>query len=236
GMLDNNVIIITGAAGALGVAVSYKFVELGARVALVDRAADRLDQNCGTLKEKGALLIGSVDGTKAEDAESMATQVREHFGQIDGLVNIVGGFWSGTPVHESPEDRWDFMFNLNAKSTFLASKAVIPHLIENGGGKIVNIGAKGGLTAPANQGAYGASKSAVLRLTEAMSAELKDHLINVNAVIPSILDSEANRKAMPQADPDKWVTPDALADVIAFLCSDQARAIHGALIPVYNRN
>ena len=141
----------------------------------------------------------------------------------------------GEKVHETSAENWDFLLGLNAGSLLGIAAAVVPHLIERGGGRIVTIGAGAAREGAARMGAYCASKSALIRLTEAMSAELRDHDINVNCVLPSIIDTPDNRAAMPDADASRWVKPEALADVIAFLTSDAARAIHGAAIPVSGR-
>ncbi len=156
----------------------------------------------------------------------------DSFGRIDVLCNIAGGFRMGHPVHETPEDTWELMLDLNAKSVIHTARAVVPGMIAAGYGKIVNIAALAGLAGKANMGAYSAAKSAVIRLTESMSAELRDKGINVNCILPSIIDTPQNRADMPGADPRRWVAPEALAEVVLFLASDAARAIHGAAIPV----
>ena len=138
----------------------------------------------------------------------------------------------GQAVHETPEDTWELMLGLNAKSVINCARAVVPGMLAAGRGKIVNIAALAGLSGKANMGAYSASKSAVIRLTESMSAELRDRGINVNCILPSTIDTPQNRADMPKADPRRWVAPEALADVVLFLASDAARAIHGAAIPV----
>jgi NAD(P)-dependent dehydrogenase (short-subunit alcohol dehydrogenase family) len=152
--------------------------------------------------------------------------------RIDILCNIAGGFRMGHPVHETPDETWDLMLGLNAKSVVHCARAVVPGMLGAGHGKIVNIAALAGLSGKANMGAYSASKSAVIRLTESMSAELRDKGINVNCILPSTIDTPQNRADMPKADPRRWVAPEALADVVLFLASDAARAIHGAAIPV----
>jgi NAD(P)-dependent dehydrogenase (short-subunit alcohol dehydrogenase family) len=154
------------------------------------------------------------------------------FGRIDALCNLAGGFQMGDRVHEIPADRWAFMMELNAGSVLRMSHEVVPHMLRAGGGKIVNIGAFSALAGKAEMAAYIAAKSAVIRLTESMAAELRGRGINVNCVLPSVIDTPQNRAAMPKADPAKWVAPAALADVILFLCSPAARAIHGAALPV----
>ncbi len=174
-----------------------------------------------------------TDLTQEEAVAEMVAHVLQRYGRIDGLVNIAGGFHSGEPVHETPLEIWDRMLGINALTTFLTSRAVLPHMIAQGYGKVVNIGGRVALEGKKNMAAYSVSKTAVLRLTESMSAEVKGHGINVNCVLPGTIDTPANRQAMPNADFSRWVQPEALADVILFLLSDAARAIHGAAIPVY---
>lgn len=234
--LENKVAIVTGAAGALGSSVARRFAEAGARLALVDIKPDRLLDCCGPLRDEyGAKLFGNTDVTAKQSVQRLAGLVLDEFGRIDVLVNIAGGWRGGTPVYETEPETFDFLMNLNAKSVLLMAGAVAPHMIEQGSGKIVSISASAGLKAQAGNSAYAASKAAVIRITEALSAELKSHNINVNCVLPSTIDTEANREMMPKADFDKWVAPEALADVLLFLASDASRAIHGAAIPVYGR-
>ena len=156
----------------------------------------------------------------------------ERHGRVDVLCNIAGAFRMGKPLHQTTDEDWDFLFDANAKTVLNMSRAVVPAMIANGGGKIVNVGAYAALKGAAQMGAYVASKGAVIRITETMAAELRDKNINVNCVLPSIIDTPENRAAMPKADPRRWVSPQDLAAVIVFLASDAARAIHGAAIPV----
>jgi len=168
----------------------------------------------------------------AQSVQAAVDQVRQRFGRIDVLCNLAGGFRMGAPVHETSDKDWDFLFNLNARTVLNMAKAVVPGMIKSGGGKIVNVGAYAAQKGAARMGAYIASKSAVIRLTETMAAELREQNINVNCVLPTIIDTPENRAAMPDADPRKWVAPQDLAAVVLFLASDAARAIHGAAIPV----
>ncbi|MGE5130615.1 MAG: SDR family oxidoreductase, partial [Sphingomonadaceae bacterium] len=135
-------------------------------------------------------------------------------------------------VHETSDQTWDFLFDLNAKSLLHAARAVVPHMLAAGGGKVVTIGAFAAQKGAAHMGAYAAAKSAVIRLTESMAAELREKNVNVNCVLPTIIDTPENRAAMPAADPGRWVAPADLANVILFLASDAARAVHGAALPV----
>jgi NAD(P)-dependent dehydrogenase (short-subunit alcohol dehydrogenase family) len=158
------------------------------------------------------------------------------FGKVDILVNTTGGYKPGMQVHEMDEAFWEFMITLNAKSAFLLNAAVARCMLAKGNsGRLINVAGKAGLSAFATGFGYSAGKSAVLRMTESMSQELLGHGITVNAILPSTIDTPQNRESDPQADFSKWVTPESIADVIAFLCSDGARDISGAAIPVYGR-
>lgn len=233
----NKVAVITGAAGNLGAATAVAFHNAGARLALVDLKREALAERFAeTLPEGDRVLYLAGDLTVEEGGTAVVAATLEHYGQLDILINIAGGFTMGPPLHETPLKDWDFMLNLNAKSVFLLSRAAIPHMLEAGGGKIVNIGARPGLEGKAKMAPYSVAKSAVIRLTESMAAELKAHNINVNCILPGTIDTPQNRADMPKADFSKWVPPEALADVILFLASDGARAVHGAAVPVYGRS
>jgi NAD(P)-dependent dehydrogenase (short-subunit alcohol dehydrogenase family) len=181
-------------------------------------------------------LADSVDLTDAAAVQNMVKEAIGRFGQIDVLVNAAGGFHAGTAVHETPLETWDFMLNLNARTVLYCCRVIIPHMLEHGSGKIVNVAARLGLAGAAKSAAYSVAKSAVIRLTESIAAELKGYGINVNCILPGTIDTPQNRRAMPNADPSRWVPPEALADVILFLASDAAREIHGAAVPVYGRS
>ena len=218
--------LITGAAGNLGRAVAGAFASEGASLILLDHHEDNLRSAYGSEGDGRRFALADLRNAQSV-ARALPTRTR-----IDILCNIAGGFRMGQPVHETPEDSWELMLGLNAKSVINCARAVVPGMLAAGRGKIVNIAALAGLSGKANMGAYSASKSAVIRLTESMSAELRDRGINVNCILPSTIDTPQNRADMPKADPRRWVAPDALADVVLFLASDAARAIHGAAIPV----
>ena len=200
-------VVVTGASGNLGRAVAGAF------------AADKV------------VALDVKTGVDLLDANSIRAAL-EKLERVDVLCNLAGGFRMGSPVHETSDRDWDFLFDLNARTVLNMSRAVVPMMLEAGGGKIVNVGAFAAQKGAAQMGAYVASKSAVIRLTEAMAAELREKNINVNCVLPTIIDTPENRAAMPDADPRRWVDPRALADVVFFLASDAARAIHGAALPV----
>jgi NAD(P)-dependent dehydrogenase (short-subunit alcohol dehydrogenase family) len=231
---SERVAIVTGAAGNLGSAVARAFQAAGAKLVLVDRAPDRLSRLFPELADSpDHFLATAVDLTDADAVARMAEQAVRRLGRIDVLVNAAGGYRGGTAVHETPLQTWDLLLNLNARSVFIASSAVIPAMLERGSGKIVSVAARAALKGGKTLGPYSASKSAVVRLTESMSAELKKSGINVNCILPGTIDTPQNRASMPKADTSRWVAPEALADVILFLASDASRAVHGAAVPVY---
>ncbi len=231
---SDKVVVITGAAGNLGSAVAHAFEGHGASLALLDRKEGRLQESFPAISELDKhLLVNQVDMTSAESVADAISKAVAHHGQIDILVNTVGGYRAGTQIHETPVETMEFLMDLNARTTFLSCQAAVPHMLKAGSGKIINVGARPGLKGFAKSGAYAMSKSAVLRLTESLSAELKREGINVNAVLPGTMDTPANRKAMPDADHARWVTPQAISEVILFLASESAIAVHGALIPVF---
>jgi NAD(P)-dependent dehydrogenase (short-subunit alcohol dehydrogenase family) len=228
--MSGQVVMITGAAGTLGKAAAAAFAEAGARLVLVDIAAKGLEAAYGAESDTKLPLVVDLSDRAAIDGALAAAKTK--FGPVQVICNIAGGFNMGPAVHETTDEFWNHLMNLNAGSVLNVVRAAVPGMLAAGYGKIVNIGAMGGVTGKGNMGAYSASKSVVIRLTESLSAELREHGINVNCVLPSIIDSPANRADMPDADPGRWVAPADLAEVILFLASDKARAIHGASVPV----
>lgn len=206
------------------------FSSNGWTLVLLDREQAQLNSVFGTDGERQLSLAANL--LDAASVQSAVQQALQRFGRIDVLCNLAGGFRMGEPVHETSDGTWDFLMGLNVRSVLHTARAVVPAMLAAGGGRIVNIGAGAAGKGGANMGAYAASKSAVARLTESMSAELRERGINVNCVLPSIIDTPENRKDMPKADPSRWVSPASLAGVIAFLASDAARDIHGASVPV----
>jgi len=223
-------VIVTGAAGNLGRAVAAAFAGLGANLVLVDLKVEALTRAYGDAG--GKRLFAPANLLDPAQAESVAQRSVERFGRIDVLANLAGGFRMGEPVHATSAAMLDFLLDLNVRTMLAMSHAAVPRMLAAGRGKVVNVGAFSAQKGAAMMGAYVATKSAVIRLTEAMAAELREQGINVNCVLPTTIDTPENRAAMPDADPARWVAPEALAAVIGFLASDDARAIHGALIPV----
>jgi NAD(P)-dependent dehydrogenase (short-subunit alcohol dehydrogenase family) len=232
--IQGKIAIVTGAAGHLGQAVAKQLDQAGARLALFDRGEGRLEQLYPEWVDSGDhLLLSQVELTDPADVLAAVSQVHDYFERIDILVNTAGGYRAGDRLHETSDKDWDFMLDLNARTVLNATRAVLPHMLAQSYGKVVNIGARPGLRGTGKAGAYAASKSAVLRLTESMAAETKHLGINVNAVIPGTLDTPGNRTMLPDSDPEHWVSVEDLAKVILFLVSDEAKAIHGASVPVY---
>ena len=230
-------VIVGGAAGILGRAVAQAFHAAGATLVLLDRSPDRLSALFPELADSSQhLLIGSVDATDPESVGQAVRAALDRYGHIDVLTNTIGGYRAGTPVHETPLQTLDFLLDLNARTAFILSRAVVPVMLEQGSGKIIHTSARAALAGRAKSAAYSISKSAVVRLVESMGAELKHQGINVNCVLPGTIDTPQNREAMPRADHGRWVPPEAIADVILFLASDAARAVNGAAIPVYGRS
>ncbi len=228
------VALVTGAGGNLGRAVANAFRVAGAKTVLVDRDAKRLRQIFPELQGSAEhMLAGGTDLMAPGELDGVVARAVELFGRLDVLVNTVGGFRAGQPLHETPMETWDLLLDLNLRTTLVAARAVIPTMLAQGYGKIITIAARAAMAGAANMAAYAAAKAAVLRLTESLAAEVKHAGINVNCVLPGTLDTPQNRQERPDADFSKWVTPEAVACVILFLASDAARAIHGASVPAY---
>jgi len=230
--LEGKVTLITGAAGALGSAVVETFRGAGATLVLVDRHLERLRSRHEALVSDDRVVMLEADLTRSEDVRAMVATACERLGGIDVLINVAGGFTMGPAFHEMPEERWDQMLDMNARTTFLTCRAVIPSMLERGGGAIVNVAARAALEGKAKMAPYVVSKAAVVRLTESLAAEYRSRAINVNCILPGTIDTPQNREAMPKAKHETWVAPEALAEVILFLASEHARAVHGASIPV----
>ncbi|MET4683378.1 SDR family NAD(P)-dependent oxidoreductase [Brevundimonas faecalis] len=225
--MSQRVTVITGASGVLGRAVADAALARGDLVAAIDfGAVERPD-------DAAWIGLGGVDLTDPAAAQAAMDAVAERFGRIDGLLNIAGGFvWQMT---EGPLDGWNRMHRMNLETALNACRAALPHLSRVSQGRIVNVGAWGAVQARAGMGAYAASKASVHRLTESLAEETKGTGLTVNAVLPSIIDTPANRADMPDADAATWVRPAELAAVMLFLASDAASAVTGALVPVRGR-
>jgi len=233
--LDGSCIIITGAAGNLGAAVAIELARRGAKLVCAGRSADRLAALAARLPQAAETLdMPGLDLTRFEDAAAMTSAALGRFGRIDGLVNTLGGFATGAVAADALSG-FDTLLSLNAKATLVTSAAVLPAMIARKRGRIVHIAAAAGNRGTAGLAAYSASKAAVMRIVESIAAEHRADGITANSILPGTIDTPQNRAAMPDADFSNWVTPAAIARVIAFLVSDDAAAVTGAAIPVTGR-
>lgn len=217
-------IIITGAGGGLGAAVCAAFHESGATVIAIERV----------WRETRPYITVAADLSAAEGARKMIEKTREH-GPVEALVHLVGGFRGGTPVQETSDADWDLMMSINVTVAFNAIRAALTPMLAARRGRIVAIGARAAVEASPKFAAYAVSKAALVALVKNVAAEVKDSGITANVILPSTIDTPANRKAMPQSDFSRWVAPQSIAKLIAWLCSDQAADVNGAVIPIYGR-
>lgn len=237
-MFQNKVALVTGATGALGKIVTRKLLENGARVAATYRTESRwndLEQFVGALKSN--LTEIRADVTDEPSVEKLAKTIIDKFGRIDFLLNIVGAYVGGTDIADTDLSQWDLMMNVNLKSAFLCAKTVLPHMVKQNYGRVVNVSSRTAVekSRRAKSGAYAISKAGVIVLTETLADEVKNHDINVNCVMPSTIDTPNNRRNFPKANFSKWVDPNEIAEVMLFLLSDASKATSGACIPVYGK-
>jgi NAD(P)-dependent dehydrogenase (short-subunit alcohol dehydrogenase family) len=230
----DKIALVTGGTGGLGRAVSLAFLNEGAKLTVTYRH----DQEFADLRRAAGDQAFSVFGQKADVTNEPEVQqliegiLRDH-GRLDVLVNTVGGYVGGTKLWETDTKALDQMLTLNLRSGFILSRAAAKAMLQQGKGTIVNVAAKAALDHPSGLGVYSASKAAALAMIDSLAADLKGTGVRVNSILPSIIDTEANRKAMPNANFAAWPTPKDIARVILFLSSDDAAVIHGAAIPVY---
>ncbi|MDJ0741307.1 MAG: SDR family NAD(P)-dependent oxidoreductase [Gammaproteobacteria bacterium] len=230
------VVVVTGGGGSLGRAVASAFGRQGAHIALLDLNTAGCEATIAELSGQASATSIEVDLTDPTSATGAIDQVLAQHGRIDVLANIAGGFKMGPLVQDTADKDWDFMMNLNVRSVFHTCRATIPSMLDNGGGRIVNVSARAATQGKSRMGPYCASKAAVITLTETLAAENRFDNINVNCILPGTIDTPQNRRDMPDADFSKWVPPAALADVVVFLASDAARCVTGAAVPVYGQS
>ncbi len=232
--LRGKVVLISGAAGALGSAVTREFARTEARLALTGRSEQKLERlaaEVGLPAER--IFTAPADVTQADGVRDLVEAIVARFERVDVLLNTVGGWSGGKPVGETPVEEWDRMLALNLRSAFLLSRAALPLMLEAGWGRIVHVSSRTAVAPRAKQAAYAVSKMGVITLTEVIAAEVKGTGVTANVILPSIIDTLANRKMMPKADPRKWVEPARIATTMRFLCSDAAASTNGARIPIY---
>lgn len=233
--LGQKVTIISGATGGLGSVVSRMFYEAGATLTLVGSRREGVEALAAELGDERVLPV-SANLVNPAEAEQVVAATLSRFGRVDILLNLTGGFAGGKPVSESSKDELDKMLDINLRTAYHLSRAAVKSMFTQKWGRIINVASRDALHGRANYSAYAISKAAVLRLTEAMAAEVQHDGITVNAILPGTIDTEANRQSSPQADFSKWVKPATIAETILFLVSDGAEAINGASIPLYGRS
>lgn len=232
--LHEKVVLITGATGALGSAIVGEFAQTEALLALTSRSPQKLEQlviETGSSAERVFTMVSDV--TQADQVQDLMAAVVAHFGRVDVLLNTVGGWSGGQPVEKTSVEEWNQMLTLNLHSAFLLSRAVLPTMLEAGWGRIVHVSSKTAVEPRAKVAGYAVSKMGVITLTEVIAAEVKGTGVTANVILPSIIDTPANRASMPKADPSKWVPPERIAATMRFLCSDAAASINGARLPIY---
>jgi len=233
----NRVVLITGGTGALGTLITHAFLKHGALVTTTYHGASSFAELQATLGEERARLTGmSTDVTKASAMQALVEQITGKFGRIDVLINLVGGFMGGTNVVDTTEADWDRMLTLNLKSTFLSCQAVLPYMLKQNYGRIVNTSSRGAVQPSAGAAAYAVSKAGVLTFTQNLAQEVRTHDVTANVVLPGLIDTPQNRQSIPNADYSKWVSPASLAHLVLFLASEEAGAINGAAVPIYGKS
>jgi NAD(P)-dependent dehydrogenase (short-subunit alcohol dehydrogenase family) len=233
-MLQDKTALITGATGALGATVTRAFAQTQARLVLTGRSKEKLERLASEISlPEERILTAAADVTQAADVQALVAAVAARFGRINVLLNVAGGWSGGKPVGETSVEDWDRLVALNLRSAFLLSRAVLPGMLEAGWGRIVHISSKTAVEPRAKQAAYAVSKMGLITLTEVIAAEVKGSGVTANVILPSIIDTPANRESIPKADPAKWVKPEHIAATMRFLCSEEAASINGARIPVY---
>jgi len=234
GELQDRVVLIGGATGGLGAGVVREFAQTEARLALASRSEEALDELTQDLGLPGdRVLTAVVDATDTASVEELVARVVNRFGGLDALMNTIGGWGGGKTVGDTPVEEWERMLTLNLRSAFLLSRAVLPPMLEAGWGRIVHTASKTAVAPPSKQAGYAVSKMGVITLTEVIAAEVRGTGVTANVVLPSIIDTPANRRIMSGADMSKWVPPQQIGAVMRFLCSDSAASINGAHVPVY---
>jgi NAD(P)-dependent dehydrogenase (short-subunit alcohol dehydrogenase family) len=235
---SEKIVLVTGGTGGLGREVTMAFLEAGATVVVTYRAAEEFEAVVSAAQKIGAAPpVGvSVDVTDAQAVEKFVAEIVARHKRLDILVNTVGAYAGGTNLWEADSRTYDKMMQLNLNAGFVLARAVVPQMIKQNRGWIVNIASKAAWDHAAGGALYAASKAAALAMMDSLAADVKPFNINVNSVLPSIIDTAVNRAAMPKADFSKWPKPEEIARVILFLCSEDARVIHGAAIPVFGRS
>lgn len=234
---SGRVVLVAGGTGGLGRAVSLAFLEAGDRVAVTYRKEEELAALSGAAGQGQSRLSGHrADVTREAETRALVDEIASRHGRLDAVVNTVGGYGGGAKLWEEDAALLDRMLDLNLRSGYALARAAVPVMLRRGHGAIVNVAARAALDHPAGLAAYAASKAAALAMLDSLAADLKGTGVRANTILPSIIDTEANRRAMPKADFAKWPKPEEIARVVLFLCGDDARLIRGAAIPVYGES
>ena len=232
---SSKVALIAGGTGGLGKAVTLAFLHEGASVIatyIVKEEADALRDAVGASAHLEVLPLDATDETACR---ALVDGITARHGHLDILVNTIGGYAGGKPLWETDPKTWQLMMNVNLNAGYALARAAVPAMLKQGHGAIVNVAARAAFDHAAGAAAYAASKSGALAMIDCLAQDLKGTGVRVNSILPSIIDTEANRRAMPNADFSRWPKPEEIARVILFLCSDEARLIHGGAIPVYGQ-
>jgi len=234
---ENKVVLVAGGTGGLGRAVSLAFLQAKAAVAVTYRRLEEADALKQAARENASFLEAhNTDATDEAAVQQLTENLVRKYGRVDILVNAIGGYAGGAPLWEIDSKTFDQMLALNLRSGYLLSRAIVPIMLKRGAGMIVNVASRAALDHAAGAGAYVATKTAAVAMIDSLAADLRGTNVRANSILPSIIDTEANRKAMPEADFSKWPKPEEIASVILFLCSDDAKLIHGAAVPVYGNS
>ncbi len=232
--LQERVVLIGGATGALGTGVARVLAATGARLALTSTSPEELDDLANDLSVPDErLFISTVDATDPKSVAQLVSGVVDRFGSLHVLANTIGGWGGGKPVAETSVEDWEWMLTLNLRTAFLLSRAVLPHMLDAGWGRIIHTSSKAAEQPRAKEVAYGVAKRGLIALTETIAAEVKGSGVTANAILPSIIDTPANRRMMSKSDPSRWVTPQAIGGTMRFLCSDAAGSINGESIRIF---
>ncbi len=233
----NRIVLLTGGTGALGAVIAQAFLKNGAHVTTTYHGPRSFAELQAALGEEKSRLTGiSTDVTKEAGMQTLVEQTINNFGRVDVLVNLVGGYMGGVNLVDTTEVDWERMLTLNLKSTFLSCKAVLPHMLKQNYGRIVNTSSRGAVEVGPGAAAYAVSKAGVLTLTQSLAQEVKAHNITANVVLPGLIDTPQNRQGIPGADYSKWVAPASIAHLMLYLASAEAGAINGAVVPIYGKS
>ncbi|HKV55106.1 MAG TPA: SDR family NAD(P)-dependent oxidoreductase [Candidatus Binataceae bacterium] len=237
-LLKDRVAIITGGTGALGRAVAERFLEEGGRVAvpyIIDAEVPLFNERMGKRFAASNIFLAKVDVGDEQQITKFVDDAVKKMGKVDILVNLVGGFWGGKTIADTTVAEWQAMFDLNLKPTFLCCRAVVPHMQKGKYGRIVSVSSRTGLLGAGEYAAYAIAKGTIKTFTASLAEEVLNDNVLVNAIAPSTIDTEANRKSMPNAKHENWVKPEDIAKTIAYLTSEFNQVTSGTVVPVYGR-